>query len=109
MEFVPIILETYETYKLVVKHYSKITDRVENLLMRLYVQFHPEVLNRPNQVTLDEITKYCQFLEKKDKATKMPKTKARNSLGVQSQSSVGSSTQGTIQSSQPSTSQSILN
>jgi hypothetical protein len=89
-DLVPILLDTYEVYKLAAKSNiissssnsnseSQEHKNVEHLLLKLYIQFHPSSVNRLTSITIEEMIKYCQFLERKDKPSK---TKSKPKIQV---------------------------
>lgn len=45
-KLVPILMDSFEIYKMAIKYNETIGKKLENLLLRLYIQFNPEVLNR---------------------------------------------------------------
>ena len=47
-ELVPILLDSFEVHKIASKNCQAILKPVENLLLKLYIQFNPEALARVN-------------------------------------------------------------
>jgi hypothetical protein len=46
VELIPILLETNELYKIASKNFETFAKTVEGLLITLYIQFHPQSLER---------------------------------------------------------------
>ena len=83
-DLIPILIDTHELYKQIGKHCKDLLGENEFLLRNLFIQFHPEKLSIRDQISVDDIMKYCQLLERKDKVTK-PKP-VKNKPTVQSSS-----------------------
>ena len=84
---VPILLDSFELSRVILKHCDELTKEIEQLLRHLYIQFHPDLLSKVtcsfrclkwlsrylflsfkvDRITMDDITKYCLSLEKRDK------------------------------------------
>ncbi|CAF0778497.1 unnamed protein product [Brachionus calyciflorus] len=79
-DLVPLLIDSYEVYKLASKNNEKITKFCENNLTKLYIQFNPEALSRSTPISMDEIIKFCLMMDRKEKINK-PKAKPRHSLG----------------------------
>lgn len=45
-ELVPLLLETYEVYRMASKQNNPICKNTENLLLKLFIQFNPDVLTK---------------------------------------------------------------
>lgn len=102
-DLIPLLLDSYEAYKLASRHQEPLCTSLNNLLVLLYYQFNPLAINNPTRVSMDEINKYCQLIEKKDKASKV-KPKAKPAAG--NQVPPQASTSQTVQNQQaPQTSQ----
>jgi hypothetical protein len=82
-EFVSILLDAYEIYKLSQKNYQMLTKNIETLMFKLYIQFHPEMLSRIEQISSEEMVKFCQLMEKRDRAVKASQNKSNKSKSVQ--------------------------
>ncbi|RNA38515.1 calcineurin-binding cabin-1 isoform X1 [Brachionus plicatilis] len=78
-DLVPLLLDSFEIYKIAFKNNEKVAKFCENHLTKLYVQFNPEALNRNTPISIDEIIKFCLLIERKEKINKV-KTKSRISL-----------------------------
>lgn len=75
-DLVPLLLDSYEAYKLASKHQESLCGSLNNLLVVLYYQFNPLAISSGSRVSMDEIMKFCLMIERKDKASKAkPKAK----------------------------------
>jgi hypothetical protein len=45
-ELIPILLDTFEVHKIAIKNCQTILSPLESLLIKLYIQFHPELISR---------------------------------------------------------------
>lgn len=105
-DLVPLLLDSYEAYKLASRHQEPLCTSLNNLLVLLYYQFNPLAINNPSRVSIDEINKFCQLIEKKDKASKAKPKAAKPAAG--NQVSAQASTSQTVQNQQtPQTSQQV--